>query len=45
LSKTVIGQKYAKLEIEIRFAVEGDEFWSYVGNKSNQRWTWYAVER
>ncbi|MCW5198702.1 hypothetical protein VU06_03015 [Desulfobulbus sp. F3] len=32
-----------ELEIEIR--VETDEFWSYVGNKKNQRWTWYAVER
>ena len=38
-------QRYAKLEVEIRFAVEGDEFWSYVGNKGNQRWTWYALER
>ncbi|MGR0480194.1 MAG: IS1 family transposase [Candidatus Electronema sp. V4] len=19
--------------------------WSYVGNKKNQRWTWYALER
>ena len=23
---------------------EIDEQWSYVGNKSNQRWLWYAVE-
>ena len=22
-----------------------DEFWSFVHNKSNQRWTWYAIER
>jgi IS1 family transposase len=22
-----------------------DEFWSYVQNKGNQRWTWYAMER
>ena len=21
-----------------------DEQWSYVGNKSNQRWLWYAVD-
>jgi insertion element IS1 protein InsB len=21
------------------------EFWSYVQNKGNQRWTWYAIER
>jgi len=23
---------------------EMDEQWSFVGNKSNQRWIWYAVE-
>jgi insertion element IS1 protein InsB len=22
-----------------------DEFWSFVEKKSNQRWTWYAIER
>jgi len=22
-----------------------DEFWSYVQNKKNQRWTWYAIDR
>ena len=22
-----------------------DEFWSYVGAKSNQRWTWYAIDK
>lgn len=33
------------LEIEIRTDAEADEFWSYIGNKGNQRWTWYAVER
>jgi insertion element IS1 protein InsB len=22
-----------------------DESWSFVGSKSNQRWTWYAIER
>ena len=33
------------LEIEIYADAEADEFWSYVGNKKNQRWTWYAVER
>ena len=30
------------LEIEIR--AEADEFWSDVGNKDNQRWTWYALD-
>jgi len=33
------------LEVEIRFEGEMDEFWSFVQNKSNQRWTWYAIER
>jgi len=33
------------LEVEIRTDAEGDEFWSYVGNKGNQRRTWYAIER
>ena len=22
-----------------------DEFWSFVGNKHNQRWTWYAMDK
>lgn len=34
-----------ELEVEIRTDAEGDEFWSFVGNKNNQRWTWYAIER
>lgn len=31
------------IEVEIR--TEADEFWSYVEKKSNQRWTWYALDR
>ena len=31
------------LEVELR--AEADEFWSFVGDKSNQRWTWYALDR
>jgi insertion element IS1 protein InsB len=34
-----------RLEVDIRLGAEADEFWSYVGNKRNQRWTWYAIER
>ena len=34
-----------ELEVEIHADAEADEFWSYVGNKKNQRWTWYAVEK
>ena len=33
------------LDVEIRFGAEADEIWSFVGNKSNQRWRWYAIER
>jgi insertion element IS1 protein InsB len=33
------------LEVEIKFSAEMDEFWSFVQNKKNQRWTWYAIER
>jgi insertion element IS1 protein InsB len=33
------------LDIEIRTDADADEFWSYVGNKGNQRWTWYAIEK
>jgi insertion element IS1 protein InsB len=36
---------FAQLEVEIRFSAEMDEFWSFVQNKGNQRWTWYAIER
>jgi insertion element IS1 protein InsB len=36
---------FSQLEVEIRFSAEMDEFWSFVQNKSNQRWTWYAIER
>jgi len=31
--------------LDIGYAVEMDEFWSYVSNKKNQRWTWYAIEK
>jgi len=36
---------FEQLEVEIRFSAEMDEFWSFVQNKGNQRWTWYAIER
>ena len=38
-------QRLNYLDIEIKFSGELDEFWSFVQNKSNQRWTWYAIER
>jgi insertion element IS1 protein InsB len=37
--------KMESLEVEIRLDGEMDEFWSFVQSKSNQRWTWYAIER
>ncbi len=33
------------VKVELRLATEWDEFWSYVGKKSNQRWTWYLINR
>ena len=35
----------AELEVHLSYSVEMDEFWSYVGNKKNRRWTWYAIDR
>lgn len=37
--------KSAPLSVQIVLATEWDEFWSYVGNKKEQRWTWYAIDR
>ncbi|MDR2026993.1 MAG: hypothetical protein LBQ01_05450, partial [Prevotellaceae bacterium] len=34
-----------KLDIAFYYTAEMDEFWSFVGNKSNQRWTWYAIDK
>lgn len=37
---------FKDLEVDIvAYESEADEFWSFVGNKKNQRWTWYAIER
>ena len=33
-----------EVRLEAACEVEMDEQWSYVGNKSNQRWLWYAVD-
>ena len=38
-------ERWKELEVEIHFDAELDEFWSFIGNKSNRRWTWYAIER
>ena len=34
-----------RLEVEIYYTVEIDEFWSFVGNKSNQNRTWYSIDK
>jgi insertion element IS1 protein InsB len=34
-----------KLEVDIYYTAEMDEFWSFVRTKSNQRWTWYAIDK
>ena len=34
-----------KLEVDIYYTAEMDEFWSFVEKKSNQRWTWYAMDK
>lgn len=44
VDKVEAGQ-LSELEICFYYDTEWDEFWSYVAKKSNQRWTWYAVER
>lgn len=33
-----------EVRLEAVLEVEADEQWSYVGNKSNQRWLWHAVD-
>jgi len=30
--------------IDSQINVQADEQWSYVGNKKNQRWPWYAID-
>ena len=37
--------KLKKLEVEIYDTAEMGEFWSFVEKKSNQRWTWYAMDK
>lgn len=39
-------QCLSRLEVQLcHYQTEWDEFWSYVGCKANQRWTWYLIER
>jgi len=34
-----------RLDVEFYYTAEMDEFWSFVREKSNQRWTWYAMDK
>ena len=34
-----------RLEVEIYYTAEMDEFRSFVEKKSSQRWTWYAMDK
>ena len=33
-----------EVRLEAAYEAEMDEQWSYVGNKANQRWLWYAID-
>jgi insertion element IS1 protein InsB len=33
-----------EVKLEAAYEVEMDEQWSYVSNKANQRWLWYAID-
>lgn len=41
----VEAQQLNYLEVEVCYATEWDEFWSYVGSKKQPRWTWYLTEK
>ncbi len=32
-------------DVEIRLEADADECWGDVGDTSNHRWTWYAIDR
>ncbi len=38
-------QSLDNLAVSFHYTAEADEFWSYVGSKANQRWTWYAMDK
>jgi insertion element IS1 protein InsB len=41
----VEAEKGILLEVDLYWSTEWDELWSFVGDKSNQRWLWYVLER
>ena len=38
-------EKLNELEVDLFYTAELDEFWSFVGSKSEQRWTWLAMDK
>jgi insertion element IS1 protein InsB len=38
-------KKLERLDVVINYTAEMDEFWSFVETKTNQRWTWYAMDK
>ena len=45
LTDKMESEKLEKLEVVIDYRVEADELWSFVGNKGNPGWTWYAMDK
>jgi len=41
----VESKQLESLDIVVSYQAEMDEFWSFVGSKKNQRWTWLAMEK
>ena len=37
--------RLGRLDTVLYYSTEWDEFWSFVGSKAHQRWTWYLLER
>ena len=38
-------EQLTNLEVVIGYTAAMDEFWSFVQTKTNQRWTWYAMDK
>ena len=38
-------EKLRELEVDFFYTAELDEFWSCVGSKREQRWTWLAMDK
>ena len=45
LPDMIEAKQFERLEVVINYTAEMDEFWSFVETKTNQRWTWYAMDK